>query len=171
MTKPECLPGDIFCVGSSKLLGKMINHVQKFRALDNHSMYTHTGIILDTDGKTMESLWKIQEYHLRHYSTLPVIIGRHKQMTPRLAEIGLKSIQYYMGRKYPIHRFFFHILPIAKHVPTGSYLMCCDLVMAFLYICNLVTTYEGYNVDDIADMIQTHKDFNIIFEDRLLNVT
>jgi hypothetical protein len=157
-------PGDIFCTHSSGKLGSAINFIQKFHAVDNESIFSHAGIITDGQGGTFESSWTIRRCSLEKYFGKPILIGRHKHMTEQLAKIALRLMADYEGRIYPVHRLFFHLAPpVAKHITTGRYLVCSELVSTFLYFCRVHKFWKGITPDHIADMISNYNTYDIIY--------
>jgi hypothetical protein len=161
-------PGDIFCTRNPMALGRAINAVQRFHAIDNESKYSHAGIITDSAGTTFESLWTIRHSHLREYLGQKVLIGRHAVMGRGVFEVGYSHLLKHEGRIYPFHRLFLHLIPpLAKYVSTGRYLVCSELVGRFLYECGLKDYWKGVNPDHVADWIRKFRIFEIVFEGEL----
>ena len=166
MTASLCLcAGDIFCTRNPMWLGRAINAVQRFHAIDNESAYSHAGIIVGPSGRTFESLWTIRYAELANYTGKGVLIGRHVSMSPSIAAQGLRQLSAYEGRIYPFHRLIFHLIPpVAKYVSSGKFLVCSELVARFLWLCGLKSYWKGVNPDHIADWIRKYRDFEIVFE-------
>lgn len=159
-------PGDIFCTRNPMWLGRAINAVQKFWSSDNESVYSHSGIIIDTAGTTLESLWTIREQNIEDaYSGSGVIIGRHKLMTRKAFEEGLKCVMKHKGQIYPFHRLIFHLFPpAAKYISTGGFPVCSELACKFLAAAGLLNSWKGKNPDHVADMIRRWRMWDIVFE-------
>lgn len=164
----ELKTGDIFCTRNPMWLGRAINAVQRFHAIDNESTYSHAGIITDATGATFESLWTIRHSHLIEYENVGVLIGRHVSMSPSIARAALKQIAVYDGRIYPFHRLIFHLIPpAAKYISSGRFLVCSELAARFLWLCGLKPYWKGVNPDHIADWIRKYRDFEIVYEGNL----
>jgi len=161
----ELKRGDIFCTRNPMWLGRMINAVQTFWAADNHSEYSHAGIITDPDGTTFESLWTIRHNHIDKYEGAQVLIGRHMCINSAMFEHGWERIRGHQGQIYPFHRLLLHIIPpVAKYVATGRFPVCSELVCKFLWEITLVRTWAGKNPDHVADMIKLYRGFEVVYE-------
>ena len=99
---------------------------------------------------------------------MPVLIGRHKAMTPSIAKQGIKQIMVHEGRIYPAHRLILHLIPpAAKYISTGQFLVCSELVSRFLWLCGVKSYWKGVNPDHIADWIRKFRDFEIVYQGNL----
>ena len=159
----ELQPGDIFCSSNPMWLGRAINFVQKIWAKDNASEYSHSGIIIDSDGTTFESLWRVRRQNLfKAYKGDNVLIGRYQDMNPDIFKKMMDTVEHHENDIYPIYRLFFHLLPpVAKYVHMGQ-VVCSELTNKSLYGGKIVNYYYGSTPDDVADMIITDKKWDII---------
>ena len=158
-------PGDIFCTRNPMMLGRAINGVQKFWSKDNKSEYSHSGVIIDNLGTTFEALWtnKHQDFSTA-YKGINVVIGRNKNMTPLLAQKGWEGVKHHKGKAYAGHRLlFFLIPPLAKYLGFGLG-VCSELTMKYLCKAGLSDCWQGWNPDDVADMIHKWKEWEVIYE-------
>ena len=161
----ELKPGDIFGTANPMWLGRAINCVQKINSTDNHSEYSHSGIILDEAGATFESLWTIRKSHINNYIGKKVLIGRNVKITPASHAIGIAGVFKHEGQLYPFWRLPLHLVrPLAKYLSVGKFPVCSELVGKYLYKQGLLSTWKGRNPDDIADMIHQWKEWEIVFE-------
>jgi len=156
--------GDIFCSRNPMMLGRAINFVQKIKAKDNQSEYSHAGIILDSKGRTFEALWKNGSQDLfKAYKGQKVLIGRHKDMTVKAFNKGWKGVKKHKGKWYAGHRLLLHLIPLASKLSFGM-AVCSEMAMKFLCKAGLADTWAGWNPDDVADMIHNYRDYEVIFE-------
>jgi len=162
---PVVNPGDIFVSRNPMFLGRAINTVQKFHSKDKESTYSHSGIIIDERGTTFEALWTNRKQNLfEAYKGKRVLIGRHKDMCPAIAAVGWACVKKYEGKAYAGWRLPLFFIPFAaKFVNTGNG-VCSELTMKYLKHCRLAPAYQGWNPDDIADMIRRWKEYEIIYE-------
>ena len=158
-------PGDIFVVQSPSFVSKAIMAVTEFWSLDGNSQYSHAGIITSESGDTFESRFRIGPGHISAYNGLPMMIGRHRLMSDSRFNRAFSKIKHLGGHRYPVWRIAFHLIPpIARCISTGEFLVCSELAMRFLYESNLVETYKGWNPDNLADMMEHYKLWDITFK-------
>jgi len=164
-TLPNVCPGDIFCTANPMWLGRAINFVQKIWADDAESKYSHSGVIINKWGTTMESLWRVENQDIfKAYKGKPVLIGRHTGMTPITFISGKKNIEPHYKDVYPFYRLFlFMIPPLARNISLGR-VVCSELTAKFLVGAGILQHYKGINPDYIADIIRNYKKWRIIFE-------
>lgn len=161
--------GDIFCVKKDSLFAKAILWVQARSSRDGKAQYSHTGIIVDEDGSTLEALSTIRfENVFENCSGYQVIIGRNREMTDEAFHCGLEAVQDQIGKWYPWWRLFAHLIPsVAIHSNVSKRLTCAALGCKFLWGGKLLGYYEGMNPDKVADMMIEFKNWDIIYEGRL----
>lgn len=161
----ELKKGDFFCSQNSMGLGKLINAVQLFWSTDNESKYTHSGIIIDKDGTTLESLWSVRTQNIwEAYAGTRVIIGRWEGMTDRAFDKGMQAIAEHQGHLYPWFRLLmFGIPPIAKYFYIGL-VICSELTAKFLYGSGAINYWKGRMPDHIHDIMKYWKRFSIVAE-------
>lgn len=163
----ELKPGDCFCTRNPMLLGRIINVFQKFWSKDNESRYSHSGIMLN-EKTSFEALWtnKRQDFY-KAYGGRNVLIGRHRGMATHRFIDGWAGVRKHEGKLYAGHRLFFFMVPfVAKYCSLGL-CVCSELTMKFLCKAGLMDTYQGWNPDDVADMIRKWRSWDIVFEGRL----
>jgi hypothetical protein len=165
MKQSDLQPGDLFLVASSGLFSRMINAVQRFWSQDDHSQYTHAGIILNWDGDTFEAVGKgIRKGNLFAYAGKPVLIARHESMTEPLFQEAFEKTYKRCGDPYPVHRLFFHLFPpISKYWGLGM-AVCSELVAEFLYFAGILGYWMGVNPDELEEMFRHWKGFEIVYE-------
>lgn len=162
---PELRPGDVFCTENPMWLGRTINAVQKFRAKDNESVYSHAGIILTPRGVTFEARWTNCRGTLSDHSGKRILIGRHKGMDAAKFLMGWDGIRHHEGQWYAGHRLLFFLLcpPLAKYISLGLG-VCSEITMKLLYNAGLSKTWRGWVPDDVADMIRNWREWEIVYE-------
>lgn len=162
---PKVQPGDIFCTKNPMWLGRAINAVQKIWADDAESTYSHSGIIINKFGTTIESLWRVKSQALfEAYKGQKVLIGRCELMTPVAFAGGREKIKTHDNDIYPFYRLFFHLIPpLARHINLGR-VVCSELTAKFLVGAGIFNNYKGVNPDTIADTIRNYKTWKIIYE-------
>ena len=165
----EFKPGQIFCTQNPQELGELINFVQKIKASNSKSEYTHVGIIKSYKGHTFESAKRIGEYYISQYYGARILIGQHDRMDMRSYLRGYTGIQKFDGHKYPFHRLLLHLIPGgAKFINSGKFPECSALVDIFLRNAGIIDEHKGRTPDNIADMIRLWKGWSIIFEGVLI---
>jgi len=158
--------GDIFLSRNPMSLGKAINGVQKFWSKDNKSKYSHSGIIIDKYGTTLEALWSVKNQNLfNDYKDTEILIARCN--TLKDINSGLDNVNKHKGQWYPFYRLGLMIFPpLAKYLHFGR-VVCSELTCKFLNKSGLNITYYGKTPDNVHDMIKHWKDFEIIFEGKI----
>jgi len=160
-------PGDIFCVQSPMLFGKIIVFIEKINSTDNEAKYGHSGIILDSDGTTFEALWTNKKQNLfEKYAGYNILIGRHRDMTEETFQKGWDKVRHHEGQWYAGHRLLFFFVPfVAKYLNLGLG-VCSELTAKFLCHSGVIEDlyWKGKNPDHIADMIHKWKGWEIVFE-------
>lgn len=159
-------PGDIFLTANPMWMGRIINFVQKFTSKDSQSVYSHAGIILNSQGRTFEALWTNKNQDLfKAYCGKKILIGRHAGMTHNKFVKGWQGIKHHKGKFYAGHRLLFFLFcpPLAKYFSLGLG-VCSELTMKFLYRAGLAEAWKGWNPDDIDDMIHHYREYEIIYE-------
>ena len=168
MTTLDLQAGDICCTRNPMSLGRVINAAQVITSRDGKSIYSHSLIITNKYGKTLESLWTVKNQNLYEaYRSTQVIIARWKGMTPDIAEQAIKIIEEeHLGKWYPMYRLPFQIIPtFAKYISfKGKFLVCSELAAKFLWVCHILTGagtkdypeprhkwYTGTSPDTLAD--------------------
>jgi hypothetical protein len=162
-------PGDIFCSSSPTLLGGVTNAVQSFWSVDKRSQYSHSGILIDREGTTIEALLTIRSRNFfDSYKGKQVLIGRHSQMTLGRLWNGLVAISGDKGNIYPFHRLlFFMFPPLARYVNFGDWTVCSELTAKFLCGAGLMDFWSGVNPDFVSEMIHNWKNWKVVWEGKL----
>lgn len=155
MERPELRPGDEFATRNPMALGKMINIVQQIKAYDNQSEYTHTGIIVDPHGATLEALWTVKTQNLFDaYKGQKVLIVRNIHMTLPVFIAGLAKIRPHIGQWYPIHRLLLYLIGVAKWIHWDG-IVCSELAAKFETGCA-----EYLGDDDASGFMRNHYGVN-----------
>ncbi|MFA7465187.1 MAG: hypothetical protein WCY54_09045 [Syntrophales bacterium] len=174
MERPKLLPGDEFATANPMALGKIINVIQTAKAVDNDSEYTHTGIIVDPHGATLEALWTVNSQNLwEAYKGKKVLIVRNTGMTPKVFAAGMEKIQGHIGQWYPAHRLILHVLHVAKWIHWDR-IVCSELTAKFEAGCaeylgedkaaGFMRNYYGINPDDLVDRWKISRYYTTVFE-------
>ena len=159
--------GDIFCVRSSEsIISKLINACQWFWSTDGESTYSHSGIITDDNGATIEALYNgIRRANLyERYSGCQIIIGRIVNLTPYQFQVRYQNILRYENKPYPYWRLLFHTFPpFAKFLHHLEIPVCSELT--WLYVGH--SQPWGITPDIVADRIRNWDLFDIVYEGKL----
>jgi len=151
-------------------LGRMITVAEKFWSSDNHAKYSHSGIIINPAGSTMEALWTVDYDNIfSKYKGCDVLICRHKYMGVGQYKRGFNGVKKHVGQIYPFWRLVFCLVPpVSKYVGFGR-LVCSELVGKFLYKSGMndFKQFQGLTPDHIADRTRKWKDWNVIFEGKI----
>jgi len=168
MTFPKLQAGDVFGTRNPMALGTIINAMQRFNSSDGEARYSHSGIVQNELGLTLEALWTVAEANIfQKYGGKQVIIARPRT-TPQNVEIALSVLKdTYMGRWYPLWRLPFHVIPpVAKYLTAGGrWLVCSELVARYEFMLSLRHgQFTGTSPDTLADEWHHWKEFDVIFE-------
>ncbi len=163
--KIELKPGDLFVVATISKIASLINWGQRiWSKYDNDAFYNHAGIILDAGGSTYESLLTIDRYTLARYEGRPIYIMRHCAMTDCAFATGLAAIEKYRGCCYPFWRLPLHLIGLAKFIH-WTFPVCSELVGTFLNHAGLLkSTGWGWSPDDLADLWEESKNYQLIYK-------
>ena len=173
MNRPVLRPGDEFATRNPMALGSLINLCQKVKATDNESEYSHTGIILEPGGVTLESLWTVSSQNLwEAYRGARVLVVRNINMTPDTYVYGIAKIRKHIGQWYPVHRLLLHLVGLAKFVHWDR-VVCSELTAKFECgcaeklgegECGFLRNWYGVNPDDLTDRWRISRYYRTIFE-------
>jgi hypothetical protein len=173
MNRPILRPGDEFATKNPMALGALINLCQKVKATDNESEYSHTGIILEPGGTTLESLWTVKSQNLwEAYRGVRVLVVRNINMTPDTYVHGIAKIRKHIGQWYPVHRLLLHLAGLAKFIHWDR-VVCSELTAKFEcgcaerigeFECGFLRNWYGVNPDDLADRWRISRYCRTIFE-------
>jgi hypothetical protein len=159
--------GDFFCTENPMALGKAIRFIERLRDHEK-SVYSHSGIITDPTGITLEALWTVRGNHLNAYQGDQLIIGRWVDLTSNGLEKGYEAISPEVDTEYPFWRLVFFMTPRAcqQYVSTGKYAVCSELTCKFLFGagCTDLPTWEAQDPQNVADLIAKGKRMVKIFE-------
>jgi hypothetical protein len=155
-------------------LGFAINFVQKAKAVDNHSEYSHTGIITGADGATLEALWSVKSQNLwEAYAGNQILIVRNVNMLEPVYAAGIEKIRKHIGQWYPVHRLLLHLIGAAKWIHWDR-LVCSELTAKFEVGCSeylgpdrtsgFLRNYYGVNPDNLVDRWLISRYYTIVFE-------
>lgn len=164
------LPGDFFGTSNpSAVLGKMIEVSEKYNSRDNEAVYTHSGVIINSLGDTVESLWTVSGQNIwKAYAGQQVIIARWNHLNPNVWEnVYLETILPRMGQSYPWWRLPLHLVPpLAKYIAfKSSKLVCSEFVALIEYkMMARHRWYTGTNPDTLADEWKRWKGFSVVAE-------
>lgn len=174
MEYPELRAGDEFATRNPMALGALINICQAARAVDNESAYSHTGIITDPKGATLEALLKVKSQNLwGSYRGARVLIVRNVNMTPDVYAAGYQKIRGHIGQWYPAHRLILHLVGLAKWIHWGR-IVCSELTAKFETGCaerigldsasGFLRNYYGVNPDNLTDRWRESRYYETVYE-------
>lgn len=160
----ELRPGDYFCVRTKSWIADAIIKVQLWKSLDHEARYNHAGIIVHPDGTTFESLQKIAHYGIQGYVGCPVLIVRHKEMTPERFLLGYEEVKKWDQFAYPWWRLALSFFGLAKWIHPAGIPVCSELVVEHLHHAGLVK-HDGYGwtPDALADKFKS-RCYEVIYE-------
>ena len=159
--------GDIFVVRGTGFISNAIVQVCKKYALDGQADYSHAGIITSVNGDTFEALRHIECSHIDNYRGLEILIARPRATRDQFEVAISKLYSAYSGIAYPWWRIALHYARLAQWCGTGDYLVCSELVAAYLKELGIINTIRGYNPDHIHDMmVHWAHDFEITYRGR-----
>ena len=174
MERPQLCPGDEFATRNPMALGKVINFVQKVKAVDNESAYSHTGIITDLCGSTLEALWTVSAQNLwEAYAGNKVLIVRNINMTLPTFFAGFAKIREHIGQWYPVPRMLLYVIGMAKWIHWDR-VVCSELTAKFEEGCSeymgpdkasgFMRNHYGVNPDNLVDRWQISRYYQTVFE-------
>jgi hypothetical protein len=155
-------------------LGAVINITQAAKAVDNESQYSHTGIITDPFGATIEALWTVKSQNLwEAYRGVKVLVVRNVYMQPEVYAAGFEKIRQHLGQWYPAHRLLLHLVGLAKWIHWDR-IVCSELTAKFETGCaeflgpdraaGFLRNYYGVNPDNLVDRWRESRYYEIVFE-------
>ena len=172
MRQLELQPGDYFCVKGSGFISGAINFFQKIYAKDNESIYSHAGLILDSDGTTMEAIPSgtlgTQNF-FEAYKGNKVLIVRYDKLTPELHEKAIAALrEEFEGEGYPYYRIFLHMIPVFAKFHFLGRGVCSEVVNYYRWqVGARHEHWAGSNPDTCADEGIRWKDHSVIFQGTL----
>jgi hypothetical protein len=160
--------GDVFCTSNPQSLGKAIRFIESTRSADEKAEYSHAGIIIDANGKTLEAIWHIESQMLWDaYKGEKVLIARWSGMTPEAFQKGYDVVKSEIGMTYPYYRLLLSLFGLARIIHFKG-TVCSELAQRFLINAGVITlsgqNYWGVTPDDLADEWKISKYFSIVFE-------
>lgn len=167
MKKLPFCKGDLFGTENPAALGIGINIVQKFHSRDNESTYTHSGIIINSEGDTVESLWTVKIQNLYEaYAGKKLVVARYMPLTELAWERTWLMLESHLHKTYPWWRLPLHLIPpVAKYLSFTGMPVCSELVAkAEYYMGARHKWWTGTNPDTLSDEWHRWKGFEIIFE-------
>jgi len=160
--------GDLFGTKNPMALGWLINKAQKFHSRDNESTYTHSGIITNCEGDTIESLWTVDNQNIWFdYAGERIIIARWEFLEDRQWEKAfLMIMDKHWGRKYPLWRLPLQLIPpAAKYLSFTGMPVCSELVAKTeFWFGARHKWWTGTTPDILADEWRRWKGFLIVCE-------
>lgn len=164
----ELQPGDLFCSRNPMALGRAICGVEKWYSVDNRAEYSHTGIITNAQGMTLEALWTVKAQNIfTAYKGTKVLICRHELMDSESYWKGYNAVRKHIGQVYPFWRLIFALYPpAAKYINFLDRLVCSELVGKFYSIAGIPgwEYYHGLTPDNLADRGRRWEGFSIVYE-------
>jgi hypothetical protein len=166
------LPGDVFATRNPNGLGKAICLAERLKSPDGEATYGHTGIIQDTEGKTLEAVWTIAEQNLfKAYNGDRVLIARWVGRSSEALKKGFNAVCPLRNRTYPFHRLLLHAIGLAKWIHWMKTPVCSELTAMFLINAGAKlycgNQYWGVTPDNLVDDWKISKYFDVIFEGEL----
>lgn len=123
----EIKRGDEFAVRGDSWISKAIIFLSKWVSLQNKAEYSHTGIILNTQGQTVEALYNgIKMSSLEAYKGKKIIIVRNTTATDERKEYAIGKVKELVGKHYPYHRIVLHAIGLGKLSPFNE-IVCSEV--------------------------------------------
>lgn len=174
MERPFLAPGDEFATKNPMALGMAINFVQRAKSVDNESTYTHSGIIIDPYGATLEALWTVKSQNLWDaYKGEKVLIVRNIYMNLAVYVAGFCKIRDHIGQWYPAPRLFLHLIGLGKWIHWDR-VVCSELTAKFEAGCaeylgpdkaaGFMRNHYGVNPDNLVDRWKISRYYETVFE-------
>lgn len=165
--------GDIFCVGTDNIFGKLIRVWTRIWSFDDKVNHNHSGIIINSNGDTFEALASgIKIGNISKYKNNTLLVARLKNTPPGQIERAIKITRSkYDGKVYPRWRIPLFFVPfLAKYISTGIWYVCSEVTAFFIFMLGKwPRKVAGSNPDHIADYIRENTDdFEIITDRRIL---
>jgi hypothetical protein len=159
--------GDIFFTQGTGFVSSSILKITAWWSADSAATYSHTGIFLDSEGKTVEALpsgIKSQDF-FKAYKGKKVFIVRPIQ-DPDLVDAALKKVMAdHFGEIYPTWRLPLFIFPPLARICASGILVCSEFVGKFLWLAKLRHDhFKGTAPDTLVDEVRDSRHFDIIFE-------
>ncbi len=169
--------GDFFCtINPSKMLGKAITFVQKYRTVGIPSRANHGGVFLD-ENTVFESLWKVQKSNVwEQYEGVDFLVGRWIGTTDESFNKAWEFMKKFEGKYYPVPRLFMYLLfPVAvqlispsKWLGLGLFcsMVCSEVEGRFKYRegFHVFKEWRGMMPAHIANIIRRDRDIEIIYD-------
>ena len=156
---------DIFCVSTPDGVGSAIRLAERYGEVDNRAFHTHTGLIVNETGRTIEALHRYAYNHLNEYSGQHIIIGRHRRMKRDMALSGIAKLQKYIGKRYPYSRLpLIGLFPrLSKYLYWGKP-VCSELSLLGWHEAGVIGFWKGVTPAYVADMIRLWRSIEIIYD-------
>ena len=147
----------------------MINFLQCFWAKDNESKYSHAGLILDSDGTTLEALNKgtLESQNLFEiYQGQQIIIARYNNLTPEIHKVALVALKKeFGGEGYPFYRLLLHIFPPLAKLHFLGRGVCSEVVAYYLWqVMGRHKWWASTNPDTLADEWVRWRAYTVVYE-------
>ena len=164
--------GDFFAVQGKGFISKIINALQKFWSRDHASVYSHAGLIIDSEGTTLEALNKgtlASQNLFKAYHGRQIIIVRYDNLTPNIYKLAIKALnKEFKGEKYPFYRLLLHIFPPLAKLHFWGRGVCSEVVAYYLWeIAARHKWWASTNPDTLADEWRNWKNYTIVAERKL----
>jgi len=160
MGKAPTKTGDIFFVENRSAFGRFINWGQTILSSDGEARYTHSGIITDNEGTTLESLWQVSEHNFydEYRGKQVLIVNPIAPLTLKKIAID-RLIKEDIGEAYPVHRFLFLLLPYLAKYTSKDGTVCSEFSAKYAYYLHLRHKYfHGTTPDKLVDEVRHWKD-------------
>lgn len=159
--------GDIFFTQGTGFVSSSILKITAWWSADCSATYSHTGIILDPLGKTVEALpsgIKSQFFDFA-YKGKKVLVVRPLQQKD-LIDSALKQVMAeHFGEIYPTWRLPLFLIPPLARLCASNILVCSEFVGKFLWLAKLRHgKFKGTAPDTLADEVRDSRHFEIIYE-------
>lgn len=163
---PKIQRGDIFLTRSESILGASIRAVEGFWSKDGNARYNHAGFFFEScPPESIEALpdgvtgrrWP------EEFQGERILIARHDAMDDFRFWQGYERVERELGKRYPYHRLFLHILkPLAEINVTGMN-VCSEIVQMFCFFAGLTSDRFGWNPDDFEELVWEGKPWRVVW--------
>ncbi|MGA2227938.1 MAG: hypothetical protein ABSH41_26180 [Syntrophobacteraceae bacterium] len=163
-----CKPGDVFVVRSGDLFSRAICAVER-RDPGGDSTWSHAGVIVGPNGKTIESLWTVRYGNINDYAGCPLLVGRYKHMDDERFKTGMAQILPHLGETYPAYRIPLMLLGLGRFVHWYK-LVCSELAVSFLdgaCFRDRFSEFEdpfGWTPADVAKVLERWEGFEVVYK-------
>jgi hypothetical protein len=148
----------------------MINFVQAYYdGRDGKSECTHAAIVWSAESIFETTSWRTGFDHISKYDGSEIEVWRYNPLAggraahwKKAREAALQVIAEQSGRVFPYWRWLLFLGHVASKVH-GKSMTCSETVARFLYLCDLLPSFWGWDVDQLHDWFTVHQGWQMIY--------